>query len=205
MRTLVLTIVVALCVSHVSAAQAADDLPFHYRVEVYQNDEGDVRVFTLRLEQPFLADEFEQSNYLRLRSTDERAYLIYPQETQFRQKHAEFYGRLRGTDTVKLELAYETVSENLDGSRRVDVRAGTIEIEIPTEPTGPPPIFLDWARQQNLHFAKLLSYYPHESFFQYCLLQSKARYGVTPPPLPPRTVDRKALETSLCQIYADSK
>jgi len=190
--------------NYASAAQTVDDLPFHHRVEVYQDEEGDVRVFTLRLEQPFLADEFEQSNYLRLRSSDDRAYLIYPQETQFRQKHAEFYGRLRGTGTVQLELAYETVSENLDGSRRVEVRSGSIEVEIPTEPTGPPSIFMDWARQQNSHFARLLSYYPHESFFQYCVLQSRARYGVKPPKLPQRAADREALETNLYEVFTGS-
>ena len=43
----------------------------------------------------FLADEFEKSNYLRLKSSDDRAYLIYPKETRFHQKHAEFFGRLR--------------------------------------------------------------------------------------------------------------
>lgn len=183
MRPLIPLIPLALCCGRAQAAQVHDDLPFHHRVEVYQDWEGDVRVFTLRLEQPFLADEFEQSNYLRLRSADERAYLIYPQETQFHQKHAEFYGRLRGEGSVELELAYETVSENLDGSRRVDVRSGVIQVEIPSEPTGPDAIFRDWARQQNRHFADLLAYYPHESFFQYCVLQSQARYGVEPPDL----------------------
>jgi hypothetical protein len=37
-------------------ATAADSLPFQHKVEVYRNQQGDVSVFTLRLEQPFLAD-----------------------------------------------------------------------------------------------------------------------------------------------------
>ncbi len=167
----------------------ADELPFQQTVEVYRSADGDEMAFTLRLEQPFLAEEFEKSNYLRLRSPDQRAYLIYPKETKFHQKHAEFFGRLRGEGTVEVQLAYETVSENLDGSRHVQVKTGTVKIEIPqaTEPrreVGSRNLFLDWARKQNEYFARMLEYYPDETFFQYCLLQSKARYGVDPPPIP---------------------
>ncbi|NQT88634.1 hypothetical protein HQ560_17850, partial [bacterium] len=185
-------------------ALAADALPFHHKVETYRNKEGDVTVFTLRLEQPFLADEFEQSSYLRLQSGDKRAYLIYPKETRFQQKHAEFYGRLRGKGKVKLTLSYEIVSENLDGSRRVQVRQGDIEVVIPPAEGGPKSIFLDWARQQNVTFAHLLRYYPEETFFQYCVLQSRARYGVTPPSLPTRAADRAALETNVYQVFTSS-
>ena len=116
---------------------AAESLPFTQKVEVFRDKEGDIAVFTVRLEQPFLAEEFEKSNYLRLKSDDDRAYLIYPKETTFQQKHAEFYGRLRGKGKVKLQLSYEIVSENPDGSRRVQVRQGEIDVPIPAEPTGP--------------------------------------------------------------------
>src|ERR1700693_3763881 len=80
------------------AARAAErePLPFTHKIEVYRDKEGQVLAFSLKLEQPFLAEEFEKSNYLRLAPLDRNAYLIYPPETRFRQKHAEFYGRLRG-------------------------------------------------------------------------------------------------------------
>lgn len=190
-------------------ATAADALPFQHKVEVYRNQQGDVTVFTLRLEQPFLAEEFEKGSYLRLKSTDERAYLIYPKETKFQQKHAEFYGRLRGEGKVTLKLSYEIVSENLDGSRRVEVREGDIDVQIPQRPVppaavGPKSIYLDWARQQNLYFAELLRYYPEETFYQYCLLQSQARYGVAPPPIAKGAPDRAALETDLYQVVTGS-
>jgi len=187
-----------------TSAVAADALPFQQKVEVYRDKEGEVKVFTVRLEQPFLADEFEKSNYLRLTSSDNRAYLIYPKETRFEQKHAEFYGRLRGEGTVSLKLSYETVTENPDGSRRVEVREGDVEVTIPTEPVGPESVFLDWARQQNLYFAQRLRYYPEESFYQYCLLQSKARYGVEPPPIAGAAPDRTDLETNLYQVFSGS-
>jgi hypothetical protein len=191
------------------AAAAADALPFQHKVEVYRNQQGDVTVFTLRLEQPFLAEEFEKSSYLRLSSTDGRAYLIYPKETKFQQKHAEFYGRLRGEGTVTVKLAYEIVSENLDGSRRVEVRQGDVEVRIPVRPdppaaVGPKSIYPAWARQQNLYFAELLKYYPEETFYQYCLLQSQARYGVAPPPIAKLTADRTALETDLYEFITGS-
>ena len=81
------------------------------------------------------------------------------------------------------------VSENLDGTRRIDVRQSEIDVPIPPRPkagetVGPKSIFTEWAQQQNVYFAELLRYYPEETFYQYCLLQSQARYGVTPPPLP---------------------
>ncbi len=190
-------------------AMAADSLPFQHKVEVYRSQQGDVTVFTLRLEQPFLAGEFDKSSYLRLQPVDDRAYLIYPKETKFQQKHAEFYGRLRGEGKVKVKLSCEIVSENLDGSRRVDVRQGEIEVAIPEIPdpsaaVGPKSIYLDWARQQNLYFAELLRYYPEETFYQYCLLQSQARYGVAPPPMPRQKPDRTALETNLYQFATGS-
>lgn len=187
-----------------ASAVADDALPFQQKVEVFRDEEGDVRAFRLRLEQPFLAEEFEKSNYLRLQSPDERAYLIYPKETKFHQKHAEFFGRLRGEGTVTLKLAYEIVSENPDGSRHIEVRRGDVEVTIPAEPVGPKSIFTAWAREQNLYFAQLLRYYPDETFFQYCLLQSKARYGVEPPPIskPPR--DRTELETDMYRMFTGS-
>lgn len=203
MRSLVLAPVFCVLLGSV-AAMADDALPFSHQVEVYRDKEGDVQVFTVRLEQPFLAEEFEKSSYLRLRSSDPRAYLIYPQQATFRQKHAEFYGRLRGEGKVELELSYEIVSENLDGTRRVEVRTGTIEVPIPTEEIGPKTIFLEWAKQQNQYFASLLRYYPEETFYQYCLLQSQARYGVAPPPIALRKPDSTALETDLYQIFTRS-
>ena len=157
-------------------------------METYHDSEKGVTVFTLRLEQPFLAEEFEKSNYLRLKPLDKNAWLVYPRETRFEQKHAEFYGRLRrdqaDAKTAKFKLSYEIVSENLDGSRKVDTREAEIEIPIPTEDGGPKSLYQEWARQQNAHFAELLRYYPENSFLEYVLLQSKDRYGVSPPPLP---------------------
>lgn len=159
-------------------------LPFQTEVETYRAEEGEVMAFTLRLEQPFLAEEFEKSNKLRLDSLDENAWLIYPKETQFERKHAEFYGRLRGEGSAKLELSYEVVTEDLAGKPDVDTRTTQIEIPIPTDPTGIESIYKDWARQQNMYFAELLRYYPETSFLKYVILQSKVRYGVDPPPIP---------------------
>ena len=174
-------------------------------MEVFREKDSDVIVFTVRLEQPFLAEEFEKSNYLRLRSSDDRAYLIYPKETTFQQKHAEFYGRLRGQGAVKLQLAYEIVSENPDGSRRVQTRQGEIEVAIPSEPTGLRSIYQQWAQQQNLYLAGLLRYYPEDSFSQYVLLQSRG-------PLRRRAgrrcrcarPSRRRLETDLYQVFTGS-
>lgn len=191
------------------AGISAQELPFAHTVEVYRSDTEGTIAFALRLEQPFLAEEFEKSNYLRLRSGDSNAYLIYPKETKFQQKHAEFYGRLKGEGQVEVQLSYETVSENLDGSRRVQVKEGTIKIEIPEVPAdrdavGPVQIFQDWARQQNQHFARLLTYYPDESFFQYCLLQSEARYGIKPPSIPKRMPTQDNLEDGLYKLFTGS-
>ncbi|MDV6029620.1 MAG: hypothetical protein F9B45_05845 [Phycisphaera sp. RhM] len=191
------------------ATALAQEFPFQHTVEVYRSDEDETIAFSLRLEQPFLAEEFEKSNYLRLRSSDPNAYLIYPKETKFYQKHAEFHGRLKGSGKVDVQLSYETVSENLDGSRRVQVREGAITLAIPDVPAdrksvGPRSIFEDWARQQNEHFARLLTYYPDESFFQYCLLQSKARYGVDPPAIPKRMPTQDNLEDGLYKLFTGS-
>ena len=209
MKTLLTTTGTLILLSCLTTATSAQDLPFQPSVEVYRSANGEATAFALRLEQPFLAEEFEKSNYLRLRSTDPRAYLIYPKETKFSQKHAEFYGRLRGEGSVELQLSYETVSENLDGSRRVQERTGTVQVNIPPaseerEEIGPRSIFLNWAQKQNEYFAQMLEYYPDETFFQYCLLQSKARYGVDPPPIPKQMLSATTLETELYEMFTGS-
>ena len=162
MKTQTFTLALFACLFPGSiACFAQDEMPFQHKVDVYRSADGDAVAFTVRLEQAFLAEEFEKSNFLRLRSDDERAWLIYPQQTKFEQKHAEFFGRLRGEGTVKLRLSYDTVLENLDGTRRVEAKEGIIEVEIPKvaaedqkKAIGSQQIFKDWANQQNLHFAR---------------------------------------------------
>ena len=131
----VVFLLLAIFGSFSSVLRAAEPLPFEHKIELFRNEEGDVMVFAVRLEQPFLAEEFEKSNYLRLQALDDNAYLIYPKETKFVQKHAEFYGRLRGGKKTRLRLSYEIVSENLDGSRRVDVRHSEIDMSVPQSET----------------------------------------------------------------------
>ncbi len=205
MNTKILTSAVWAAMVGFLGIAVADDLPFQHKTEVYRDKDGDALAFTVRLEQPFLAEEFEQSSYLRLRSDSEQAYLIYPKETKFEQKHAEFYGRLRGEGKVPLTLTYEIVSENLDGSRRVEVRSGKINVAIPNEETGPRSIFLNWARKQNQYFTELLKYYPDESFYQYCLLQSASRYGIQRPTLPHAVDTTQKLEVNLYKTFIGSQ
>ena len=109
-RLMLVVVGVALAVTGLARAEA---LPFKQKTEVYRDRDGEVMVFALHLEQPFLAEEFESSSYLRLQPLGENAYLVYPKETKFRQKHAAFYGRLRRQGRAKLRLSYETVTENL--------------------------------------------------------------------------------------------
>jgi hypothetical protein len=182
----------------------AEPLPFKHKVEVFREKDADTVVFALRLEQPFLAEEFEKSNALRLEALDRNAYLIYPKETRFRQKHAEFYGRLRGQGKARLRLSYEIVSETARGVPRVDVRHAELEIDIPAEPGGLKALARAWAEHQNEHFLKLLNYYPEESFFQYALLQSRERYGVTPPRFDKPRPDRAEMESHLYDLLTGS-
>jgi hypothetical protein len=188
----------------VPVVRSAEPLPFKHKVEVYRPKEGEIMAFSVRLEQPFLAEEFEKSNYLRLQALDRNAYLIYPKETKFQQKHAEFYGRLRGEGKARLRLAYEIVSENPNGSRKVEVRQGDVEVTIPTAETGPQSIYREWAQQQNAHFLHLLHHYPHESFFQYVLLQSRDRYGVMPPDMSTILPAESELESNLYDVFTGS-
>ena len=116
MKTCITACVAWVLVCVVASATADDVLPFQQKVEVFRDDESDIRAFHLRLEQPFLAEEFEKSNYLRLKATDDKAFLIYPRETKFAQKHAEFYGRLRGDGKASLILSYERALDSSSGS-----------------------------------------------------------------------------------------
>jgi hypothetical protein len=182
-----------------------EPLPFNHKVETYRNHDGSVMAFALRLEQPFLAEEFDKSNFLRLQVLDRNAYLIYPPETKFQQKHAEFFGRLRGEGKAKVRVTYEMISENLDGSRKIVLRQGDLEIDIPKVEGGPQTILRDWANQQNAYFLNLLNYYPQDTFYQYALLQSRERYGVTPPALPKPKLAEQVLEGDLYHVFTGSQ
>src|SRR5262245_57161842 len=203
MRSIIPTLLAAACCGLGGPGPLRGDaLPFGHKIETYRDKSGDVRVFCLKLEQAFLAEEFERSNYLRLEPLDKSAYLIYPAETKFHQKHAEFYGRLRGDGRAKLRLSYEIVSENPDGSRKVEVRGSEIEVPIPDREGGPEAVFKDWARQQNAHFLNLLRYYPEDSFLAYVLLQSRTRYGVEPPDLARVTPPAASPEPGLYDVFS---
>ncbi|MEW4490446.1 hypothetical protein AB1L42_20340 [Thalassoglobus sp. JC818] len=182
---------------------SAQPLPFDAKAETYQSEDGEIRAFVLRLEQPFLADQFEKSNTLRLEPLNGNADLVYPKEAKFTQKHAEFYGRLQGEGVAKLQLSYEVITEDLAGQPSLNVRTTEIEISVPTSEGGDPSIYPEWARMQNRHFAELLRYYPETSFFEYVLLQSKDRYGVDPPPLPNAQRHRTSqVETGLYHTFS---
>src|SRR5690606_12310564 len=99
-------------------------------------------------------------------------------------------------------ISYEVVSENPDGSRRVDSRQSVIEIPVPTKPTGSSAIYTTWADYQNRHFARLLKLYPDESFFEYLLLQSQQRYGVTPPSLDLLSPDAAGDEENVYHLFS---
>ncbi|MDX2197984.1 MAG: hypothetical protein SF069_03315 [Phycisphaerae bacterium] len=169
--------------------------PFKHRVETYraEDDPGTI-AFVIRLEQPFLANEFEKSNFLRAAPLSDDVRLIYPAQTRFEKKHAAFFGRLHNpadaagsaaeAKPARVRIDYETVTEALDGSR--EVRASSVEIDIPRPPApgGDREIYAEWARMQTRHFAALLEYYPRDAFLQYVVLQSAERHGITAPALP---------------------
>ncbi len=182
----------------------AEPLPFNHKVEVYRARDG-LMVFALKLEQPFLAEEFDRSNFLRVRPLDSNAYLIYPPQTKFHQKHAEFYGRLRGEGKAKLRVSYEMVSENLDGTRKIVLRHGDIAIDLPGKEGGPAGIYSEWAKQQNDYFLYLLGYYPRDTFLQYALLQSRDRHGVQPPALPRPALSDQQLEARLYYTFTGAQ
>ncbi len=58
--------------------------------------------------------------------------------------------------------------------------------------------------QQNEYFAELLKYYPDESFYQYCLLQSASRYGIERPKLPAAGNRAGRLEVDLYRTFSGS-
>lgn len=183
-----------------ATATAQDSSAFHYKVETYCAREDGAQAFVVRLEQPFLAEEFERSNYLRARPLTDSVYLVYPRQTRFVQRHAVFYGRLRGAAPAKLRIDCETVSEGPDGAREVRVHETEITIAMPAQAGGAESIFSEWASQQTDHFLERLRFYPGDSFLQYVLMQSPQRYGISAAPLPGPAPERAALEHDLYSI-----
>jgi Protein of unknown function (DUF3352) len=189
-------------VALVQPVTGQDGLPFATSIETFRDEDDDIRAFVVRLDQPFLAEEFEKSNYIRLKALNDSAFLIYPHETRFHQRHAEFYGRLRGDAPASIQISYEIVSENPDGSRKVNSREATFQIPVPEQGSGSRAIYTKWAEFQNDSFARLLEYYPRESFFEYLLLQSRDRYGVTPPSLSSLAPNAEANELGIYHTFS---
>ena len=76
MRTAVsilLTIATSMICRSAFGQDRTGTLPFTQQLETYHDEKTNVTAFKLRLEQPFLAEEFEKSNYLRLQALDNNA------------------------------------------------------------------------------------------------------------------------------------
>ncbi len=199
MRNLLLTVIVFLV-----GVASAQDHPFGQKIELYSDEDGQI-AFALRLEQPFLADQFEKTSFLNLHPLDNNARLIYPKETQFIQKHADFYGRLKkGGESAELMLSWEVITENIDGSQNVEKRESRISVDIPTDEVRNEGVFLDWARAQTAWFNELLKYYPDDSFLQYIILQSAERYEISIPDLSHLYSDRVPMDLQLYTNFSGS-
>ena len=73
-------------------------------------------------------------------------------------------------------IAYEIVSENLDGSRKVDSARATSRSPFPPS-RRPASIYQRVGPASEPTISGLLRYYPEDTFSQYCLLQSAAVMG----------------------------
>jgi len=88
-------------------------------------------------------------------------------------------GRFQGSGNVKLNVYARSTSELLAEQSLVT----SVDLDLPSVDTGNPELLKEWATAQaNRYMVRILSS-PYTSYYQYCLLQSKEKYGLSDTPV----------------------
>lgn len=106
-------------------------------------------------------------------------------------------GRFQGVGRTKLDIFVRDSGQLLEEPRRMT----SLELDLPKGEHANPDLLKEWARTQAEDFALRVVDSPHSSYYQYCLLQSMARYGL-PRSILPRHLQRAPRRDRRVDLYA---
>jgi len=86
----------------------------------------------------------------------------------------KIFGRFQGSGKVKLTVYAMDAAKLLAEPNLI----ASIDLELPSVDTGNPELLKQWATAQAQEFMVRVLDSPYTSYYQYCLLQSKAKYGL---------------------------
>ncbi|MCJ7728408.1 MAG: hypothetical protein MUO27_00775 [Sedimentisphaerales bacterium] len=86
----------------------------------------------------------------------------------------KIFGRFQGSGKVKLSVYAMEAAKLLAEPNLI----ASIDLELPSVDTGNPELLKQWATAQAQKFMVRVLDSPYTSYYQYCLLQSKAKYGL---------------------------
>ncbi len=92
-----------------------------------------------------------------------------------RDNHIRFLGRFQGTGKVSLSVFGRSSDDLLAKPSLIS----TVELVLPTADTGNPELLKQWASVQAMSYIGRVIDSPYTSYYQYCLLQSKTKYGIS--------------------------
>lgn len=90
------------------------------------------------------------------------------------------YGRFQGAGSPTLTVLGRSSDELLSEPQQL----GSAQLHLPTTDGGNDSLLADWARARARHFGHYVLESPFSSYYQFCLLQSVAKYGLLPSELP---------------------
>ena len=90
-------------------------------------------------------------------------------------RYIKVFGRFQGSDNVKLSVYGRDSAELLAKPRLI----ASVDLDLPSADGGNAELLKQWATAQaNEYMVRVLDS-PYTSYYQYCLLQSKEKYGIS--------------------------
>lgn len=117
-------------------------------------------------------DEQIQENHKKLNAVQQKDPSKRPQDPAFTR--LKVLGRFRESGNVKIEVYARDSAELLAEVNLVE----SLELHLPSIDTENPELLKEWATAQARWYIVRVWDSPYTSYYQYCLLQSKQKYGL---------------------------
>ena len=132
---------------------------------------GDVGAFSVNVERPA---DINVKTIFTARASNEKAYLLYVQAPGGSSSF-KIFGRFQGSGEVKLSIFGRDSRELLAEPSLIT----SVELDLPPVDGGNVELLKEWATAQARKYMVRVFDSPHTSYYQYCLLQSKEKYGLS--------------------------
>ena len=132
---------------------------------------GDVGAFSVNVERPA---GINVKTIFTARASNEKAYLLYVQAPGGSSSF-KIFGRFQGSGEVKLSIFGRDSRELLAEPSLI----ASVELDLPPVDGGNVELLKEWATAQARKYMVHVFDSLHTSYYQYCLLQSQEKYGLS--------------------------